>query len=217
MKFAFRLKWLADGQETTEGHRKEWGGGGMLQLCLPSTHTHTPCPLDNTALPHALHMPTHTHTLIEQQTPMKSVQIWCCSTVSSVLLLTGSRMQHLPHPFLPFSSHHTPAIFFCIVQRQRSYEEEVGSVLNLRLNHIKTALCNFLNNLTRAAPTETDRALCPNIEPCPPNGRESRHFISPHAMMALYCWANVIIALNNLLLGASKMGCVFCHSHRICI
>lgn len=89
---------------------------------------------------------------------------------------------------------------FCIDQRQRSYEEEVGSVLNLRLNHIKTALCNFLNNLTRAAPTETDHALCPNIEPCLPNGRESKCFISPHAILALYCLARIIVAFNNVLL-----------------
>ena len=75
-------------------------------------------------------------------------------------------------------------------------------MLNLCLNHIKTDLCNFLNNLTRAAPTETDNALCPNIEPWLPNGRESEHFISPHAILALYCLANVIIAFDDVLLGA---------------
>lgn len=90
---------------------------------------------------------------------------------------------------------HTPDI--CIVQRQRSYEEEVGSALNLRLNHIKTALFNFLNDLTRAVLAETDRALCPKTEPCPLNGRESKHFISPHALLALYCLSNIITAFRN--------------------
>lgn len=74
---------------------------------------------------------------------------------------------------LPVLQLRMPDIF--IVQRHRSYEEELGSALNLCLNHIKTALCNFLNDLTRAVPTETDHAPCPNIEPCPPNGRESKH------------------------------------------
>lgn len=100
---------------------------------------------------------------------------------------------------------HMPDI--CIVQRQRSHEEEVGSVLNLCLNHIKTALCNFLNNLMTAVPTETDHALCPNIEPSPPNGRESKHFISHHAILALYCLANIIIAFNNFRFGALKTCC----------
>lgn len=75
-------------------------------------------------------------------------------------------------------------------------------MLNLCLNHIKTGLCNFLNDLTRAVSTETDHAMCPNIEPCPPNGRKSKQFISPHVILALYCLANIIIAFNNFLLGA---------------
>lgn len=72
---------------------------------------------------------------------------------------------------------------------------------NLCLNHIKTALCNFLNDLTRAVPTETDHTLCPNIEHRLPNGSESKHFISPHAILPLYCLANIIIAFNKFLLG----------------
>lgn len=48
-------------------------------------------------------------------------------------------------------------------------------MLNLCVNPIKTALCN---NLTRAVPTETDNVLGLNIEPCQPNGRECKHFIS---------------------------------------
>lgn len=84
----------------------------------------------------------------------------------------------------------------------------MGSALNLCLNHIKTALCNFLNDLTRAVSTETDHALCPNIEPRSLNGRESKHFISLHAISALYCLANVIIAFNIFLLGAVKIYCL---------
>lgn len=129
--------------------------------------------------------------------------------------LTGSRMQRMSaqHPHLLSLSLsalqlHMPDI--CIDQRQRSHEEEVGSVLNLRLNHIKTALCNFLNNLTRAAPTETDHALCPNIEPCPPNGRENRRFVSLHAILALYCLAGIIAAFHDFLLGALLF---ICHNH----
>ncbi len=119
---------------------------------------------------------------------------------------TGSKMQgssaQRPHPPPQL---HMPGI--CIVQRQSSHEEEAGSVFTLCLNHIKMALCNFLNNLTRAAPTETDHALCPNIEPSLPNGRESKHFISHHTILALYCLANIIIAFNNFPLGASKTCC----------
>lgn len=49
----------------------------------------------------------------------------------------------------------------------------MGSALNLCLNHIKTALFNFLNDLTRAVPTETDHAPSPNIESCPANGKKA--------------------------------------------
>lgn len=60
-------------------------------------------------------------------------------------------------------------------------------MLNLCLNHIKTALLNFLNDLTRPASTKTDRGPFPNIEPGPPNGSERKHFISSHAILVLDC------------------------------
>lgn len=128
---------------------------------------------------------------------MYSLLIQCCILSSH---LTGSRMHSISPP--SFLQLHTPDIY--IIQRQRSYEEELGNALNLCLNHIKTALCNFLNDLTRAAPAETDRALCPNIEHCPPNGRKSKHFIFATVILALYCQVNIIIALRKFFLGHRK-------------
>lgn len=113
---------------------------------------------------------THQHTLAEQYTTNVGVLYCILSSHLKGPRMQGISAQHLPSPSV--LQLHMPDI--CIIQRQRSYEEEVGNVLNLCLNHIKTALCNFLNDLTRAVPTEMDHALCPNIEPCPPNGRKSK-------------------------------------------
>lgn len=187
----------------------------MLQLCPSSlktkTHTDTPCHHLTTHLlvtPLVSNTPNMTvlcrsdaaanASWVPQPDWVKDAEDVCTASTSPLSL--SALQLHMPD--------------ICIDQRQRSHEEEVGSVLNLRLNHIKTALCNFLNNLTRAAPTETDHALCPNIEPCPPNGRENRRFVSLHAILALYCLAGIIAAFHDFLLGALLF---ICHNHWVCI
>lgn len=210
MKFAFRLKWLGDGQGTTEGRRKEERGNGrgwrvsLLQSQL----------WDAPALP-ALFKTKHTHIpsshSLQTNTPLLSNthRTWILSAdlilfYCRVPTWLGQGCRGARHSISPPSvlQLHMPDI--CIFHRLRSYKEEVGSVLNLCLNHIKTALCNFKNNLTSSVPNETDNAPCPNIEPLLPNGREG-HFISPCAISALYCRDNIIISFNNILLGALKI------------
>lgn len=59
--------------------------------------------------------------------------------------------------------------------------------LGLCLNHIKKALRNFLKDLTRI----TRRVLIPSSARLMET--KAKQFISPHAMSALHCSANVIV------------------------
>lgn len=121
----------------------------------------------------------------------------CVKDVTSDWLQKKKKL--FPSHWLPSTQCTLQSLTFALSRDRKRWEEEVCLMLNLCLNHIKTAPYNFLNDLTRAATVETDHTLTPNIEERLPNGRESKHFISPHAVLALYRWANIIIAFNNSL------------------
>lgn len=159
-----------------------------------NTHTHT-CPLDNTFPPHTLHIPTHRYWVIHTLT-------WLYSTDFLSSYLTGSRMQgsSAQHPHLPsLLLFNYTCLTFVSSRDGGAMRRRCVACSTCVLITLKWPPCNFLNNLTRAAPTETDHALCPNTEPCLPNGRESKHFISPHAILATYCWVNIITAILGAL------------------